>query len=598
MISKRVIFTLGILLGPASVASAQQFFFRTPLIDYENKVMAELLPAGFVSSPACYDPENLGTIGQSFLIGCGGRLIVSTQDLRSAASAAAGGDGSFEISHEGEIYSFENSALTIFTGQVTNFSSLFENTSFNGDIGHWDMTNASTTSSMFRLATNFNQDISNWNTRHIETMNNMFLGASTFNQNLNSWNVSSALDMNGMFRNASNFNGNISGWNTTAVVNMSFMFNNATSFNRNIGTWNTSSVSNMSNMFNGASNFNQNLSGWCVENISSEPSNFASLTLLSPSQLPVWGTCPEPPEPLFLNLSQAGSVDISGTVSEFYSVDFAQFATESNVDAENLTWTRVSGSFPSGLFLDGSVLSGIPDVEGSASFSLQISFGTETAVASYTVSISPSGVVSAGVTDPACYTATPGSIGNLPGCDGMLIVDNTMIRAAASSAILGDQSFDFKPSDSYWAQGAPGDPVYTFEDSEFNIFTGQVTDLSFLFRETGFNGDIGYWDTSNVQTLFATFFQTPFNQDIGSWDVSSVENMFSLFRSTSGFNQSIASWDVSNVTDMTAMFMDAQSFNQDLTSWCVVQFSTEPNNFSVNAPLVPSSKPLWGSCPQ
>ncbi|MFT4283040.1 MAG: BspA family leucine-rich repeat surface protein, partial [Candidatus Woesearchaeota archaeon] len=137
-----------------------------------------------------------------------------------------------------------------------------------------------------------------------------------------------------------------------------------------------------------------------------------------------------------------------------------------------------------------------------------------------------------------------GTIGLEGPCDGMLIVDNDMLRGAGSthSGVGGDGSFSVL---------GPDGNTYTFADSDFNVFTGQVTDMSSLFRNTNFNGDIGYWDTSSVARMDYMFWgASSFDQDIGSWDVSGVTNMGSMFWGASSFDQDIGSWDVSGVTNM------------------------------------------------
>jgi hypothetical protein len=49
---------------------------------------------------------------------------------------------------------------------------------------------------------------------------------------------------------------------------------------------------------------------------------------------------------------------------------------------------------------------------------------------------------------------------------------------------------------------------------------------------------------------------------------------------------------------MSKMFENATSFNQNISNWCVSNITEEPENFSVNSPLLDSYKPLWGSCPE
>ena len=42
----------------------------------------------------------------------------------------------------------------------------------------------------------------------------------------------------------------------------------------------------------GSEAFNQNLTEWCVSNITSEPENFATNSVLTEDNKPIWGTCP------------------------------------------------------------------------------------------------------------------------------------------------------------------------------------------------------------------------------------------------------------------------------------------------------------------
>ena len=54
------------------------------------------------------------------------------------------------------------------------------------------------------------------------------------------------------------------------------------------------------------------------------------------------------------------------------------------------------------------------------------------------------------------------------------------------------------------------------------IDTSKVVDMSYLFHESDFNGDISKWNTSNVTNMSHMFCDSKFNGDILEWDVSSV----------------------------------------------------------------------------
>ena len=79
-----------------------------------------------------------------------------------------------------------------------------------------------------------------------------------------------------------------------------------------------------------------------------------------------------------------------------------------------------------------------------------------------------------------------------------------------------------------------------------DIDTSLITDMSYLFDESEFNGDISKWDVSNVQTMKEMFSSSEFNQDISKWNTKNVQNMSYMFQE-SEFNKSISNWDVSNV---------------------------------------------------
>ena len=88
-----------------------------------------------------------------------------------------------------------------------------------------------------------------------------------------------------------------------------------------------------------------------------------------------------------------------------------------------------------------------------------------------------------------------------------------------------------------------------------DIDVSKITDMSYLFLRTDFNGDISNWDVSNVTNMRYMFsWCESFNQDISGWDVSNVTDMRSMFDGCKSFNQDISTWDVSNVTDMRYMF--------------------------------------------
>ena len=86
-----------------------------------------------------------------------------------------------------------------------------------------------------------------------------------------------------------------------------------------------------------------------------------------------------------------------------------------------------------------------------------------------------------------------------------------------------------------------------------DIDTSLITDMSWLFYCTDFNGDISNWNTSNVTTMYWMFASSKFNGNISEWDVSNVLNMRKMFL-FSNFNKDVSNWKINKECDICDMF--------------------------------------------
>ena len=58
--------------------------------------------------------------------------------------------------------------------KITDMTSLFEGTDFNGDISEWNVSNVKNMSGMFWACKSFDKDISSWDVSKVKYFNNIF----------------------------------------------------------------------------------------------------------------------------------------------------------------------------------------------------------------------------------------------------------------------------------------------------------------------------------------------------------------------------------------------------------------------------------------
>ena len=66
-----------------------------------------------------------------------------------------------------------------------------------------------------------------------------------------------------------------------------------------------------------------------------------------------------------------------------------------------------------------------------------------------------------------------------------------------------------------------------------DIDTSNITDMSYLFEYSDFNGDISRWNVSNVTNMNDMFRYSEFNGDISNWNVSNIKVKLDIFYDSS-----------------------------------------------------------------
>jgi surface protein len=108
-----------------------------------------------------------------------------------------------------------------------------------------------------------------------------------------------------------------------------------------------------------------------------------------------------------------------------------------------------------------------------------------------------------------------------------------------------------------------------------NWDTKNVTDMSYMFYNSIFSGDISNWNTGNVTNMNSMFRGSQFNKNISSWNTGKVASMGRMFDGNNVFNHDLSGWCVGLVSDV-AMVIDNNNNN---TAPSFINSSTFPSNY-------------------
>ena len=449
------------------------------------------------------------------------------------------------------------------------------------------MSNVVSTYYMFNGASSFNKDIGNWNLSNDTTMMYMFKYASSFNQDISNWNVSNVTTMNNMFYKASSFDQNIGNWDISNVTNMGFMFSNVTLSTQNYDSlligWSQQTVQAGISFDGGESKYSCDID-YYRNILTNSPNNWSISDGGSIGEETTITSQPVNQEVLSGdNASFSINVDGANLLYQ-WRLNNINLSDQVNVSGSNTNVLTISNVYNVNVGVYSCIVKGVCDSVISDNAELLITDASPM-VLTYNTSLSSGTVITLPLNGYVNVMIDWGD-GSNNNIDTSINVNHTYasdgIYTVEISGILTHfGSYNYQNAEKLTEVSSFGD-IGTYDYSyAFNnasnltvvpsLLNNNVTNMSSMFKNALlFNSNISNWDVSNVTSMHSLFRGCfSFNQDISNWNVSNVTNMAWMFFEAEVFNQDIGEWDVSNVTDMSVMFSEARDFNQDISIWNV-----------------------------
>lgn len=402
--------------------------------------------------------------------------------------------------------------------------------SLTGGFDDWDVSNVDAMDYMFNGCTNFNSDLSAWDVSDLDFANYMFNSCSNFNSDLSSWNVSNITNASNMFSGCTSFNSDISGWNVSSMTNVSSMFSSCTSLDVDLGSWDIDQVTNFSGMlsFCGMSyqNYDNTLIGWSGQSVQAN---------MSPGVSGLRYCNAGAERDILINTH---NWTIIGDFSGCYNGPGPDFITE---------W-RNNSNFPNPTMIT------IPTFPGET-YNYDIDWENDGVWDEF------------GLTGDATHDY--GNTGiyhiRIRGTFPRIHVNNNIDIAQRLRKIenWGDIEWSSMENAFYGAQFME---LTAIDTPDLSAVTSVKNMFNFCFG--GFEGDLSFWDVSNISD-FSFMFSTcsQFESDLSQWDVSSATNLSGMFAGCSSFNSDLSQWNTSQVTDMSSMFSNCDALDTDLSQW-------------------------------
>jgi len=426
-------------------------------------------------------------------------------------------------------------------------------TDFNQDLSGWDVSNVVSMRGIFQGTQNTsNINIGGWDVSSVVDFTYMFED-STFNGDISSWNVSSAEQMYMTFGSTTAFNVDISSWDVSSVDSIRNLFSGATAFNQDLTSWADKLPGNVD-----TAGYANNATAWEEPNkifaVPSQPmfelaANGVTVVALPGTQV---GDSEELNGVVYtlvdtdlmrtkLGEGEDGSGFCTSEVTNlddlstynYYDLIVAAHWDTSKVTSMNLTfmytcpeddlsnWDTSNVTDMQSCFEYGDIPTGIINWDVSSVENFEgIFWGTS-------------------------YYGENNS--NAPGPD----YDHSLAPDLSGWNVSSGKNFSYMFHYSGFL-----DPNISGWD------LSSATNLNYMFEQCNFNGDLSGWTLPTAQnyTMKSMFSGVGFNQDISMWDVSMCTDFSKFLDGNGEFNQNLSCW----AADVNADFTD---YDFEATSW-------------------------------